>query len=89
MISDGESFCIACLVTFIKIISTFFNIFIYVQALLGNPALLNYLKSKREIDDDQINQLKQLLPGAGPPDPAPPPTHQVGGLVFYHRQTKL
>ncbi len=43
------------------------------RALLGNTTLLNYLRAKGEIGDEQITQLKQLLPGAVPRQPSPPP----------------
>ena len=38
-----------------------------VQALLGNPTLLQHLKSTGEISQQQIMQLQQLLPGAQHP----------------------
>ena len=62
--------------------------------MLDNPTLLNYLKSRREIDDEQISQLRQLLPGAlggqqAPPLPpqtsAPPPN--VSGVLPPSHQT--
>ena len=39
------------------------------QALLGNPTLLQHLKSTGEISQQQIMQLQQLLPGAQQPQP--------------------